>query len=153
MWPDNIGLCCLPGYLQGEHGIVVANLNSALVQMSPQTWGFWQEHGGLPAADVTKVARSSSERVPVLACEHMHANGPKKLRKLVDFKRLTLINSRLSCLKVCKSVCLLTEEASAINICSSAVGPSAMAGSPAIAYRDNLSQHRNMLLTFEETSS
>ena len=131
MWPDKAGLCCLPGYLQEEHGTVVANLNSALVQMSPQTWGFWQEHGGLPAPDVTKVKLEKH----MLACGHIHANGPEKLRKLVDFKRLTLINSRLSCLKVCKSVCLLTEEASAINICSSAVGPSATGGRPAIAYR------------------
>ena len=69
MWPDKTGLCCLLGYLQEEHGTVVANLNSVLVQMSPQIWGFWREHGGLPAADVTKVARSSSERVHVLACK------------------------------------------------------------------------------------
>ncbi len=51
------GLCCLLDYLQEEHGTVVASLNSALVQMSPQTWGLWQEHGDLPAPDVTKVAR------------------------------------------------------------------------------------------------
>lgn len=48
------------------------------------------------------------------------------------------MNSRLSCLRVRKSVCLLTEEASAISICSSAVGPSATAGTLAIATADVL---------------
>lgn len=47
------------------------------------------------------------------------------------------MNSRLSCLRVRKSVCLLTEEASAISICSSAVGPSATAGRLAIATADD----------------
>ena len=102
MWPDRAGVCCLPDYLQEEHGIVVANLNSALVQTSPQTWGFLQAHGGLPAPDVTKVARSSSERMclPVNRCTQMEQKAAEAGRlQETDFDELSLVMSQS--LQVC----------------------------------------------------